>query len=279
MAAWWVTDRTLADQLAATTTPAQFLALYLARMKQHKRGLSYARLSTRAGISKSLLVAIVQEKKTLSSRAAEGLSKALDLPAGLDAYWRGLANKATPGELARLRDFFIDGLEQSEDFDRPVSDEDFPLLYAALSDVSGSTVLEIQKKLPWPSERISFLLKELALKKFVTRLSGERWKGTKLFLTTIARSEKSWLPAFYRSALRRHLALTEKDFFSRNHLSLAYSFALKSTDFAAMNERLKARVAETAREFHHEDGDKIVTLVLGTHLPEKDGAPSGAPES
>lgn len=263
---WLLSDKDLCMTLVHQKTVGEFLNLYYQHAKNHNRSLSYANLALKVKVSKSLIVGIFQGKKILTSKTLPPLLKALNLPSLLELYLKQLVtDPSDTNSLDRFRSYFLDSLEPSRDYDRSVSDPDFPILYAALSDKQGSSAEELALKTGWSLERVRFVLHELQLKKFVVLVTEERWKGTKLFLSTIAKNQKGWLPAFFQSSMFEHQKKSSQDFFSDNHLSFVLSYCINQSDFKAMNEELKLATSSIVQKYHNDEGDKIVRLIVGTH--------------
>lgn len=255
-----------ASELAQQTSVSEFLQFYYKIAKQYRPNFSYANLALKMGVSKSLVVGIFQGKKPITAKTYPSLSKVMSLPPLLEQYFEQLVHDPTQDKkLDRLRSYFLETLNEEKDFDRSVSDPDFPILYAGLSEKNGSTDVELALKTGWPIERVRFVLHELQLKKFVVKASQERWKGTKLFLSTIAKNQKGWLPAFFQSSLMEHQTKSSQDFFSDKHLSFVLSYCINQADFQAMNEELKLATSAIVQKYHNDEGDKIVRLILGTH--------------
>jgi hypothetical protein len=152
-------------------------------------------------------------------------------------YIISLEGKPETKRIKNLRETYLDSLDTNLSYDTSFSDPDFAVLYAALGDQEhGASVEEIMQKINWPEERIRFLLNELRIKKFVKLNSKERYSGTKKFISTVASSQTDWLPKLFVSTLKRHQQLAEKNFFTKDHLSLTYTFCIGQSDFLAMNE-------------------------------------------
>lgn len=263
---WLLNHKDLCMKLVHQKTVGEFLSLYYLHAKDHNRSLSYANLALKVKVSKSLIVGIFQGKKLLTSKTLPPLLKALNLPSLLELYLKQLVtDPSDTNSLDRFRSYFLDSLEPSRDYDRSVSDPDFPILYAALSDKQGSSAEELALKTGWSLERVRFVLHELQLKKFVVLVSEERWKGTKLFLSTIAKDQKGWLPPFFQSSLLRHHQKSVKNFFADDHLSFVLSYCIQEEEFKKMNDELKTVISTVVQKYHNDQGNKIVSLILGTH--------------
>lgn len=263
---WLLNDKELCFKLVHQETVGEFLHDYYHEAKNHNRSLSYANIAIKMKVSKSLIVGIFQEKKPLTAKTLPALLKVLNLPPLLELYFKQLVSDSTDiNSLDRFRSYFLDSLEPSRDYDRSVSDPDFPILYAALSDTQGSSAEELAYKTGWSLELVRFVLHELQLKKFVVLVSEERWKGTKLFLSMIAKDQQGWLPPFFQSSLLRHQQKSAKNFFANDHLSFVLSYCIEESEFSKMNDELKAVISTVVQKYHNDQGKKIVSLILGTH--------------
>jgi plasmid maintenance system antidote protein VapI len=271
---WLFQDKSLARALVQTESVGEFLKAYYQATKAHWPAFSYAWLAQQMDVSKSLLVGIFNGQRRLTAAVCEELLAVLELPATLADYLRHLVElEADPAaqdvirkKLKKFRLLFLDSLEGSIDPDISLNDPDLPLLYAALGDQEeGASLEQILQRLDWSEERVRFLLKELQLKKFASSTAKDSWRGTKLFIKAIARSQEGWLPKLFFASLKRHLQLAERDFLDRRQLSLVYAICLHQQDYEKMKDELREAVAGIVQKYHDGSGDKIVSVVLGAH--------------
>lgn len=267
---WILIQKEEAISLISKASVSDFLGYYYQQTKKYWPSFSYAWLSKEAGISKSLLIGIFNGSKPLSAKNLPSLIKALKLPLGAAEYFEALVNLDMSSKnqriLKNLRQSFIESLDVGLNLETTISDPDFAILYAALGEEdTGVTIEEIMSKIKWTEERIRFLLNELKLKKFVKLVNNTHWKGTKKFITTVANNQNDWLPKLFLSSLERHQKIAHADFFSNEHLSLTYTFCVRSEDQVAMNAELKRMMSQLMKKYHDGDGEKIVSLILGTH--------------
>lgn len=272
---WPQTDKLLARQLTDQESLPEFLKFFYQTSKKSWSDFSYAWIARESGLSKSLVVGIFSGKKNLTAKTLPPFMKALGMGAALSEYFRFLTevdsktNELTPAkrksQLKHLRNLYLDSLEELSNIETKISDPDFALLYAALGDQEkGATIEEISRKINWDIDRIRFVLHELQIKKFIKE-SGERWRGTKLFLSTIARSRDGWLPKLFFSSLGRHEDRARQDFLSKDHLSAVYAICIQEEDFEKMNAELKEASNRIAQKYHDGSGDKVVSIILGSH--------------
>lgn len=274
---WILSNKALAQALLQKDSVGDFLNFYYQQTKKEWPAFSYQWLAREMGVSKSLVIGIFNGTKKLNAKNVQPLLVAIELPKPIQEYFEFIfslesdtaqivSSKRKEKILKNLRETFFDSIDDSVSFDIAISDPDFAVLYAALGDQdSGATVEEILKKIKWPEERIRFLLNELKIKKFVKMTADGNWKGTKKFISTVASGQTDWLPKLFSSTLKRHEKMAEANFFSKDHLSLTYTFCMNQNDYVLMNDELKRFMNKMMEKYHDGQGDKIISMMLGTH--------------
>ncbi len=267
---WILADKEAAKTLISQPSPADFLNYYYHQTKKYWPSFSYAWIAKEMEVSKSLVFGIFNGTKALSSKNITHLIKALKFPKLVEEYFEALVSlppsPKTNKILKNLREAFLESIDSNVTLAASISDPDFGILYAALGDEDkGVTVEEILKKINWPEERVRFLLNELQIKKFVSSRDKIRFKGTKKFISVVANNQDDWLPKLFHSTLQRHAQLAQKNFFSKDNLSLTYTLCLNEADLIEMNAELKKVMYQVIKKYHDGQGEKIVSVICGTH--------------
>ena len=249
------------------TDAGELLHYYYGITKSFWPEFSYAWLAQKTGLSKSLLVGVFNGEKKLTMNTLNLLASNLQFPVELKTYIEELiADTVNPEVLKNRRHRFWDQLVSTTDFNRDITDSQFPILYAALGNQErGASVEEIRKKINWDEDRIRYLLKELILKKFVDEISPGYFRGTQFFIDCLAREGDSWLPGFFLQTLRSHLELAEKDFFDKQNLSLVLSFCVDQSSLKELREELRSEITRVVTKYHRGDAELITSVVLGMH--------------
>ena len=270
-----LSDPDLMEFLVDCRSYQPFLARYFLECKALSTAFSYGQLAKKTGVSKTLVKAIFDGERKLTTKTGPVFAKALGLPPFLEEFFFQLVALEEPRlhsppqsrqkTLAQLRKFgrlALSELAPPKNADEIFRRPGMPQLYTGLGTfANGATVEELGRKLKLPTETVSSQLASLEAGGLVVR-EGERYRATHDRVTLAASQANSNFHRFYLDLLARHTEAARLQFDDRAHLFYAGTFNIRQQDLPQLRKELVALLSRFLENSDSEEGDKVCSLVL-----------------